>query len=80
MTIWDLPKRAKGQITGLNASVNPNLSQRLEEMGFVEGQIVQCMKRTPFKGPLVIQIQDCVYSLEKALAEQIIVSSSLASA
>lgn len=71
MTIWDLPKKAQGYITGLASSVNPNLSQRLEEMGFVEGQIVKCMKRTPFKGPLVIQVQDCVYSVDRALAEQI---------
>ncbi len=78
MTIWDLPKQSVGHITGMHDSVNPNLSQRLQEMGFVEGQIVKCMKRTPFQGPLVIQVQDCIYSLEKALAEQIVISSSAA--
>jgi ferrous iron transport protein A len=43
-------------------------------MGFIEGQIVHCMKRTPFSGPLVIQLQDCVYSIEKDLAQQVHVS------
>jgi ferrous iron transport protein A len=71
MTIWDLPKQARGHITGLKQDVSQSFSQRLAEMGFIEGQIVHCMKRTPFKGPLVIQVQDCVYSVDKALAEQI---------
>lgn len=75
MTIWDLPKKSQGHIVGLTSTMSASLSQRLEEMGFVEGQIVKCMKRTPFKGPLVIQVQDCVYSLDRALAEQIHIST-----
>jgi ferrous iron transport protein A len=71
MTIWDLPKKGQGQIIGLTSSVSPSLSQRLQEMGFVEGQMIKCMKRTPFKGPMVIQVQDCIYSVDKDLAEQI---------
>nr|WP_136251301.1 FeoA family protein [Ningiella ruwaisensis] len=76
MTIWDLPKQSRAQISGLNQNISSDLRQRLEEMGFVEGQIVQCMKRTPFKGPLVIQLQDCIYSVDKALAEQVQVNAA----
>jgi ferrous iron transport protein A len=71
MTIWDLPKRGKGQITGVKSDISESFSQRLAEMGFAEGQVVHCMKRTAFKGPLVVQVQDCVYSVDKTLAEQI---------
>ncbi|WP_100644428.1 FeoA family protein [Alteromonas facilis] len=71
MTVWDLTKKSSAQIRGVNASASPSLAQRLAEMGFVEGQVVKCMKRTPFNGPLVIQVQDCVYSVDKSLAQQI---------
>ncbi|MBT1451758.1 ferrous iron transport protein A [Glaciecola sp. XM2] len=74
MTIWDLKKRTKAEITNLTSTLPTNLSMRLAEMGFIEGQIVHCMKRTPFSGPLVIQLQDCVYSIEKDLAQQVHVS------
>ncbi len=71
MTIWDLPKRAQGTIASLNQNTPPALAQRLQEMGFVEGQMIKCMKRSPFRGPIVLQVQDCIYSVEQSLAEQI---------
>ncbi|WP_395339726.1 FeoA family protein [Ningiella sp. W23] len=71
MTIWDLPKRATATITGLHQTIDVSLGQRLQEMGFTQGQLVTCMKRTPFSGPLVIQVQDCVYSVDRELAEQV---------
>ena len=71
MTLWDMPKNSNAKIIGLNNALIASLQLRLNEMGFVPGEILTCMKRSPFSGPLVVQIQDCVYSLDKQLAEHI---------
>lgn len=75
MTLWDMPKNSKATVTGLNAELLSDLQLRLNEMGFMPGEMLTCIKRSPFNGPLVIQIQDCVYSLEKQLAMHITVAN-----
>ncbi|MGQ8364519.1 FeoA family protein [Glaciecola sp. 1036] len=75
MTIWDLPKKTSGKVARFNLNMPENLKTRLNEMGFTVGQLVTCMKRTPFNGPLVIQVQDCVYSVDKQIASQIEIQS-----
>lgn len=74
MTIWDLPTTQSATISSLAAGIQPQLNQRLAEMGFNPGQFLKCIRRAPFKGPLVIQIQDSVYSIDKQIAELIYVS------
>lgn len=75
MTLWDMPKNSKATVTGLNKELISHLQLRLNEMGFMPGEILTCIKRSPFNGPLVVQIQDCVYSLDKQLAMNIKVAS-----
>jgi ferrous iron transport protein A len=62
-------------VTGLNTELLSDLQLRLNEMGFMPGEMLTCIRRSPFNGPLVIQIQDCVYSVEKQLAMNITVAS-----
>ncbi len=73
MTLWELPKKKQARVTKLDDSMTSVLKVRLNEMGFVPGELLTCMKRTAFNGPLVIQIQDCVYTLDRQLAENIAV-------
>lgn len=75
MTLWDMPKNSKATVIGFNKQLLSNLQLRLNEMGFMPGEILICMKRSPFNGPLVVQIQDCVYSLDRQLAKNIKVAS-----
>jgi ferrous iron transport protein A len=75
MTLWDMPKNSQATVTGLNDELLSHLQLRLNEMGFMPGEILTCMKRSPFNGPLVVQIQDCVYSLDKQLATSIKVTN-----
>jgi Fe2+ transport system protein FeoA len=75
MTLWDMPKNSKATVTGLNTEILSDLQLRLNEMGFMPGEMLTCIKRSPFNGPLVIQIQDCVYSLDKQLAMHIRVAN-----
>jgi ferrous iron transport protein A len=75
MTLWDMPKNSKATVTGLNTELLSDLQLRLNEMGFMPGEMLTCIRRSPFNGPLVLQIQDCVYSVEKQLAMNITVAS-----
>lgn len=73
-TLWDAPKHRTVQVTGLVAGINPLVMQRLQEMGLEPGQLLECFGRGPFNGPVVVQIQDCVYTLEQPIAQQILIT------
>ncbi|MBU2918313.1 MAG: ferrous iron transport protein A [Psychrosphaera sp.] len=76
MTLWELHKGGTANISHLCEHLDDSVSTRLVEMGFETDQYIKCLRRSIFSGPLVIQIGDCVYSLEQALAEQIFISTS----
>ncbi len=73
-TLWDAPKRATVRVTELVAGLNPLVINRLQEMGLEPGQLLECFGRGPFNGPMVVQIQDCVYTLEQQIAQQILIT------
>ncbi|MGB3725726.1 MAG: FeoA family protein [Glaciecola sp.] len=73
MTLWQLTKNKRANVDTLHESLNDELRTRLAEMGFASGEALVCKKRSAFNGPIVVQIQDCVYSLDKQLAEQILI-------
>lgn len=45
------------------------LTRRLREMGFRTGAEVRVLGRAPFKGPLVVQLDDGVMALRRNEAE-----------
>jgi ferrous iron transport protein A len=74
MTLWEMPKKTNAVVATLEDQLTLSIKTRLNEMGFVPGELLTCMKRSPFGGPLVVQIQDCVYSLDQQLARNISVN------
>ncbi|PYE34639.1 ferrous iron transport protein A [Idiomarina fontislapidosi] len=70
-TLWDLAANQSAVVDTIDTQLTTSVISRLEEMGFSEGQCVLCIRRSPFKGPLVVQIGDCVYSLEQSVADKI---------
>jgi ferrous iron transport protein A len=75
MTVWDIPSKKSASIKDLCKSMQSDVAIRLQEMGFEEGQLVTCIKRTAFNGPTIIQLGDCVYSLEQSIANHVNVSA-----
>ncbi|GAC26034.1 MAG: ferrous iron transport protein A [Alteromonadaceae bacterium] len=75
MTLWDVPAKKSALISGLDASLLPAVTNRLLEMGLTDGQSVRCLRRSPMRGPLVVQIGDCVYTLEQSIADKVAISS-----
>lgn len=75
MTLWDIPAKKSGLISGLDNALLPAVTNRLLEMGLTDGQSVRCLRRSPLNGPVVVQIGDCVYTLEQSIADKVAVSS-----
>ncbi|RUO79976.1 ferrous iron transport protein A [Idiomarina tyrosinivorans] len=71
MTLWDLQANQIAHVQNFHNALSTTVANRLEEMGFCQGQPIVCLRRSPLKGPLVVQLGDCVYSLEQTIAEQI---------
>jgi ferrous iron transport protein A len=74
MTLWEIKNKQTALIDSLDPSIVPAVFDRLNEMGFAVGQAIQCLRRSPLKGPLVLQVGDCVYSLEQNIANRINIS------
>jgi len=75
MTLWDLNKGETANVSHLCEHLDDSVSTRLVEMGFEPDQSITCLRRSLFAGPLVVQVGDCVYSLEQTVAEQIFIST-----
>jgi Fe2+ transport system protein FeoA len=75
MTLWEMPKSTKAVLDRLDDKLTLAIKKRLNEMGFMPGEPLICLKRSPFNGPLVVQIQDCVYTLDQQLAQNIRVNT-----
>lgn len=73
LTLWDAPKGASVTIRGLKPDLHQFVLNRLSEMGLDQGQTVLCLRRSPFNGPVVVAIADCVYSLEQNIASNIFI-------
>lgn len=71
MTLWQVKAKQHAEIAGLDLMLNPAVASRLQEMGFIAGQLIQCLRRAPLNGPLVLQIGDSVFSVEQKVAERV---------
>jgi ferrous iron transport protein A len=51
----------------------PDLTNRLRELGFHPGCVVQVLGRAPFNGPLVVQLHNSVLALRPGEAECLLI-------
>ncbi len=70
-TLWELPTKLVAEISGLRKDIPAAMATRLKEMGFYGGQPIRCIKQCPFNGPKVVQIGDCILSIDKHIAQNI---------
>jgi Fe2+ transport system protein FeoA len=72
LTIWQLKPGSKAVVLAVN-SEEEILIKRLSELGISKGQEIECVKKLPFGGPTVYALSDCLFSLEKSMAEKIFI-------
>lgn len=71
LTLWQLQPNKSAEIIAWDDRVPFSYTQRIQELGFVVGEQVRCIRTSLFGGPRVYQVGGSVYSLEKAIANGI---------
>lgn len=73
MNMWQLTTQQKAKIVGFSASLHADQKVRLEDLGFALQEIVICVKKIPFGGPAVYQVQASLFALEGSIARHVVV-------
>ncbi len=73
-TLWDLLPRYAGRIVEILPHAEEAYRNRLYDLGFLVGEAVTCVRRTPFQGPRVFKIGDSVFSLDRETACSVVVT------
>lgn len=74
--LWSLAPGAAARVAGHRAGLNEAWRQRLAEMGFHPGEVVTCVRRPALGAPRLYRVSNSVFSLDRALASQILISQS----
>ena len=74
MTLWELGKSKSATVTQIDTSLDQQIIARLSEMGLSAGRSVQCVRRGPLGGPMVMQLGGSVFAMEQNLATRIQIS------
>ena len=74
MTLWELPLYGPAMLEGFAPSLNERYRGRLQEFGFHVGEIISCQHRPGFGAPRVFRVSNATYSLDREVAEQVLVN------
>ena len=74
MTLWELPLYSSAMLEGFAPSLNERYRGRLQEFGFHVGEIISCQHRPGFGAPRVFRVSNATYSLDREVAEQVLVN------
>ena len=74
MTLWELPLHGSAMLEGFAPSLNERYRGRLQEFGFHVGEIISCQHRPGFGAPRVFRVSNATYSLDREVAEQVLVN------
>ncbi|PKL94677.1 MAG: ferrous iron transport protein A [Gammaproteobacteria bacterium HGW-Gammaproteobacteria-8] len=72
--LWALGRGAAACIFGYTDQLDPAYRTRLAEMGFHPGEQVRCVLRPALGAPRMYRVSNTVYSLDRELAECILVT------
>lgn len=73
MTLWELPSKQLASIKAIQQGLCDSVVTRLAEMGLESGRDVQCVRKGPLGGPIVMQLGGSVFAIEQALAAKILI-------
>jgi ferrous iron transport protein A len=71
-----LPPGSTGKIRGFQAELRPEIGRRLRELGFVDGNVVRCVRRAPFGGPRVYAVSGAAFALEREVAVHVLLGAA----
>jgi len=73
-TLWDLPLNTPAELVGFTDSLHSRYRGRLQEFGFHSGEEISCLHQPGFGAPRVFRVSNATYSLDRELAEKVLVT------
>jgi Fe2+ transport system protein FeoA len=73
MKLFDVPVDTPVKINNFSDSLSVKFQHRLREIGFVEGEMISCIRKTPFGGPGIFKVGGSIFSLGSEIAEFIMI-------
>lgn len=73
-TLWDLLPHDAACIVDISPLISESYRNRLYDLGFLVGEAIACVRRTPFQGPRLFKIGDSVFSLDRDIAQSVMVT------
>jgi ferrous iron transport protein A len=73
MNMWQLKMDQKAKIVDFSTDISLAQKTRLQDLGFLQKEVVVCVKRIPFGGPSIFRVQSSQFALEKSVASQVLV-------
>lgn len=67
-TLWDSQPGEQVTVARLDNSLQDVVVNRLSDIGIEQDAVLLCLRRSPFDGPLVVLVADCVYTLDQQIA------------
>lgn len=67
-SLSDLKPGDRAVIAGVCSEAEPSVARRLFDLGYAPGSDVECIRRAPFKGPVVFRIAGYELALRPAQA------------
>ena len=72
-TMWDMDRGEQATVAALG-EMSAGYELRLKEIGIFVGAPVLCVNRPPMQAPKVFQICDGVFSLDRDLADKVVLN------
>jgi Fe2+ transport system protein FeoA len=73
MNMWQMNTQQKARIVDFAENLSEIQKIRLIDLGFAPQETVVCVKRIPFGGPAVFQVQSSMFALEGSIARYVLV-------
>lgn len=68
MKLWQAKPSERVKIVGFDPKMETTVQNRLEDLGFAVGAVVECVRHTQFSGPHVFLVHQTFFALEKSIA------------
>ena len=77
-SLWDLGEGQSAVLSGFDPDMAPTYLLRLKDLGFALGEPVTCVTAPRFGAPRVYRISNSFFSLEDAIARQMLIGRAQA--
>lgn len=71
--LWNLAVGQSAKVDEISHQLDAKYRERLMDIGLSPGQLVVCVRQTPFGGPKVYQIGQSLFSFDRDVCENVLI-------